>query len=307
MKRIHKVTMVVPTIAKDIPKLLNNLERIFENLLIDKICIVATEDVVRMLPGDDRLIFVPESQIVDFNKIKSLISKRAGRKASKRTGWYVQQFIKMGFCRITDDDYYLLWDSDTIPVKKISLFDENGIPYLDYKTEFHQAYFDTIQSLLPGYKKEFKGSFIAEHMLISSEYMKNLLCKIESNNRIAGSTFEEKIINSICEKDIAGSGFSEFETYGTYVYKEYRNRYILRKWRSMRFGGFFFEDAGSISHNEMKWLSGYYDAISFEKGDTLSAFSSLVHNDNYINHFGARSLEILSFIIRAKRKLTTER
>ena len=298
-----KLTMVVPTIARDVSKLLNNVEYFFEYLPIDNICIVSTEEVGRMLPNDNRLRYISESLMVDFEKIKKIITYKSGKEAAMRTGWYVQQFIKMSFCRFTDSDYYFLWDSDTVPVKSIKLFDDNGIPFLDYKTEYHQPYFETIQLLLPGYNKKFKGSFISEHMLINSAYMRELLCKIESNIGIPGTSFDEKIINAIPENHVGGSGFSEFETYGTYIYKEHINHYALRKWHSMRYGGFFFQGRSSLSFKELSWLSLSYDAITFEKGDKLTWFSTIVRNEYYRRFFKASSLEVLSFLIRVKRRL----
>lgn len=38
-----------------------------------------------------------------------------------RTGWYIQQFLKMGFSQKTKDADYLIWDADTIILKPIKI------------------------------------------------------------------------------------------------------------------------------------------------------------------------------------------
>lgn len=59
--------------------------------------------------------------------------------------------------------------------------------------------------------------FIAEHTLFKTEYMKEIIAVIESNVKLKGNAFYEKILNSIQAIDLVESGFSEFESYGNYV------------------------------------------------------------------------------------------
>ena len=302
------VSLVVPSIDKDIPKLLSNLDLYFENLPVDKICVIGSCIVKDMLPKeDDRLSFILEEQLIDPQRVKDLIANRAGKEAVKRAGWYIQQFVKMQYSRICEDEYYLLWDSDTIPVKKIELFSEDGIPFLDCKTEYHKAYFDTMEKLFPGMKKNTDKSYISEHMLINSKLMRNMLDAIEAQESILGDTVDEKIINAINVEDVPKSGFSEFETYGTDVTSFYEKAYLIRDWHSMRYGAFFFDGSGALSSEQMQWISKAYDAISFEKGDYLAPISRMVRSRAYRKLFGARSLEFWSCIIRAFRKLRGKR
>ena len=303
-----KTTLVVPSIAKDIPKLLANIDTYFAYLPIDEICVIGSEDVRALLPElNDRLRFLAETEIVDFQKIKALIAKRAGENAAKRTGWYVQQFIKMGFSLRTEEEYYLLWDSDTLPVKKVKLFSDEGIPYLDCKTECHKPYFVTIQRLFPDIRKERKESFIAEHMLINTKLMRKLIAEIEANESLQGDSFDEKIISAVDPKDLGGSGFSEFETYGSYVCKYEPASYEIRHWKSLRNAAFFFDAQIPLTERNVSWLAKKYDAVSFEKGDDLSVLSKLIQSGWYVRVFSARSLEKLAFFIKAVRKICGKR
>lgn len=302
----QNITMVVPTIPKDAGKFLANIDVYFELLPISSICVIGNEELHSMLPDDKRILYVNENSLVDFNKIKKLIIRRSNSdSAGKRTGWYIQQFIKLGYCKICKDDYYLLWDSDTVPAKKIELFDEAGIPYLDCKTEFHKPYFDTIDTLFPGYEKQVKGSFIAEHMLINKQLMLDMINTIEQNTSLEGDDYAEKIINAIAPSELAYSGFSEFETYGTYVCKRYPNIYKIRKWESLRFGGFYYEGAKTLNDEDRKWIAKKYDAISFEKGDYISCLKVLVPALKHL--CSPKILDYLSIPIRGIRKLIGKR
>jgi hypothetical protein len=161
------------------------------------------------------------------------------------------------------------------------MFNKQQIPYFDMKTEYHKAYFDTIKSLL-NIDKVDKRSFIAEHMIFKSEYVKEMIEKIECNNSIKGNTFFEKIINSISDKDLNYSGFSEFETYGTYIMTYHKEDCILRNWKSLREGIFYIQQP--LNDKKVMWINKQYDAVSFEKHDTLPKISKLWNNDFFYSH-----------------------
>ena len=65
------------------------------------------------------------------------------------------------------DEYYMVWDGDTVPCRKIEMFSkETDQPYLDLKHEYHPEYFDTMGKILPGFRKVIERSFISEHKTI---------------------------------------------------------------------------------------------------------------------------------------------
>ena len=59
--------------------------------------------------------------------------------------------------------------------------------------------------------------------------MKEMIETIESNENIKGTTFWEKILNSIRLEHIQENSFSEFETYGTYMMTKHPDVYAYRK------------------------------------------------------------------------------
>jgi hypothetical protein len=298
---MEKMKLVVPTIPQDIGKLLENIGIYFNFLPIKEICVIGGGKVEALLPQNYPIVFIDENELVDFDAIKNLIVKRTrNNEAGKRAGWYVQQFIKMGFARTCPDDFYLLWDSDTVPLKPVNML-EAGNPIFDCKTEYHEPYFKTIEKLFPNLKKCIEGSFISEHMIIKTSLMRQMLNEIEANVALEGDNFAEKIINAVPVEDLGKSGFSEFETFGTYVQSKFPDEYSLREWKSLRCGGLFFD--GALSATTVSWLARYYDAISFENWDELSRACKIVSSSWYEKLFRANTLEVWAFFVRVYRRI----
>ena len=303
----NKIDIIIPSIPKDIDVLFSNMELFFQFIPADTLVLIGPESLENIIPEDERLKFIDENRLIDKKIIKDAISKKNnGKKLQKdRTGWYAQQFIKMAYSQITDNDFYLLWDSDTVPVKKLNLFDENGRPYFDTKTEYHKPYFDTILSLIPNLTRKIERSFIAEHMLINTYYMRSLINEIERNSRLEGTHFTEKIINAISNDNITNSGFSEFETYGTYILSRYPASYSIRKWDSFRFGGYFFQH--KLRKCDVGWLASKYDAVSLEKIHSKSWLFLIVNSSLFQKLFSVKVLELLSIPLRIISKITKNR
>jgi hypothetical protein len=271
-------TLVVITPA-DCQRLLKLYPRLADGIKYGEICFVGSKEVGRIV-GEDvalkgKVSAIDENSVIPFDEVHEVIRTKmsgilAGRELPRGiTGWYYQQFLKMQYANICRDKYYMAWDGDTILCKELEMFDEEtGKPFFDLKHEFHPEYFETLEILLPGYKKLIKKSFISEHMLFRTDIMRKLIQEIESNDAIPGTRFWEKIINAIPADKIQSSAFSEFETYGTYVTANYPDMYLFRDWHSFRLGGEFFS-VDTISDRDFAWLAKAFYSISFEKGHSV--------------------------------------
>ena len=116
-------TVLMPSIPKDANTILKNSEAFFRHLPIKFICVVGPKELGEILKRDNhngRFVFMNENEFVDVQKIRALYVSRTGENPS-HAGWYIQQFIKLNYSRFTNDDYYLIWDSDTVPVRDITL------------------------------------------------------------------------------------------------------------------------------------------------------------------------------------------
>ena len=290
----EKISLVTPSIPKDINKVLKCADIFFEYLPVKNIFIVGPEVIYERISQENnsRLIFIDEQELCNVNRIRQLNNSRT-KSYPDRANWYVQQFIKMAFSRYTDDEYYLIWDSDTIPLKHTKLFSDDMKPVFDMKTEYHKPYFDTISRILPGVEKVVDRSFISEHMLIRTEYMRNMLNEIEANNDVKGSDFQEKIINAANVKDLPYSGFSEYETYGSYVMTKHKDSYILREWYSMRSGKYFYSRISQIDERNRKWLAENYDAITLERYHRTKLYAFILRSKIFQRFFDSSVLNKL--------------
>lgn len=260
-----KYDIIIPTIYRDYYFLKKVVKYIIANLEPDNIFIITNKTLCRYISNDilqNKLCcIIYEDDLLPeltYNKVQNILIKH--RIANPFTGWYFQQFIKMGFAlsNYANNTYYLSWDSDTLPIKHISFFDSNEHPMFTMKTEHHQPYFNSISRLL-GIKKNTPKSYIAEHMLFNRGIMCELINEI-NNSTLEGDIWYEKIISSIDNGE--PHGFSEFETYGTYCKNKYPHLYKERHLPGFRYGGFI--QGRFINDNILKKLSPDIAYITFE-------------------------------------------
>lgn len=263
--------IIIPIAKNDVEALKNNLPYIRKLFSNNTITIIANNSVKNEFQDYPYLHFVDENKMIDemtFNSIKQLIESKYP-KAARRTGWYFQQFLKLGYARICKKKYYLSWDSDTIPLNNLCFFGKDGKPYLDYVdyVKEDKAYDKTIQTLWDDNSVFVNNdfSFITEHMMFSTDITKCMINEIENNAHVLGNNYAEKIINAIAIDNLNLSGFSEFETYSAYIRSKHSEEYQLRNWRNVRHGKSFF--GNQINDKQIKWVSEYFDAISIEDFD----------------------------------------
>lgn len=218
-----------------------------KSILYNKSCVVLDE--AKLLEG------------MSSDSLKQVFSVLGRTKMG--TGWYFQQFLKMAFAltEFCDTDFYLSWDADTIPLRKIDFFNEVGKPYFTMKTEHHDPYFVAIERIL-GITNTNRRSYIAENMMFNKTIMKELINRIQSNSRIEGNTWYEKILYAIEPESISPMGFSEFETYGNYCFNYHPDFYQERTLPSLRAGGLI--QGRFVSDKILKQLSFDQATASFE-------------------------------------------
>lgn len=291
---------LIMAVPKDYLRLESLYGKLVQGMPARRLLFVGNDEVGRLVEASDlgdRVDFVNEEDILTFDEVNDVMKdalkdKLQGNELPRGvTGWYYQQFLKMGYSKICKDEYYMTWDGDTIPCKMFSMFKEGTYtPYFDLKTEFYGDYFETLGRLFPGMGKVIGKSFISEHMLFKTEYMRELIDGIEANDNIRGRKFYEKIIYAIDPDKLIGNGFSEFETYGTFVALKHMTSYMLREWHSFRLGGCFY-DPKTISEDDLEWLSRDFQAISFEKGHTVrDDCKNLFDNKKYQSKLSARQM-----------------
>ena len=293
-------TAIIVITPKDFPRLSQHYKRLVENIPARDFKFISGDGIEEELKKADlgpTVGYIHENDILSFDKVNACMQQRLkcilGDEPvpHSATGWYYQQFLKMQYSAICEDEYYLTWDGDTLPCKPFSMFkDGTRTPYFDMKYEYHQPYFTTIEKLLPGMKKCLGKSFISEHMLFNTDMMKKLIQRIEANDSIPGTYFWEKIINAIEPENISKSSFSEFETYGTFIAHTDPFMYMLREWHSFRLAAEFF-NPDTICQRDFDWLAKDFFALSFEKNQFVRDDNkNLFDNPEYQSKLSARQM-----------------
>ena len=258
----NEYDLVIPCKPAHI-QLLNEHKKFYRKYLnYTNLILIGPSNLKNFTLNDTSITFINEDDLVPKNQINEFLSKMRSLTTSK-SGWLEQQFVKMAYSRICKKNYYLVWDIDTIPIRPIQMF-EGDHPFFDMKTEHHKAYFRTMNILIPHLKFR-RQSYISEHMIIKTNLMKDLLDTIEKNSNISGKFFWEKIVMVIDDRNIKHQGFSEFETYGTFVDNKYPNIYTHRKWYSRRDAKIYIGSANNLNEDDIIWLSRSYHALLFEK------------------------------------------
>lgn len=280
---------VIPTIADDYERTKGHYIDFFRLLPINSMIFIGPEQLMERVEEDisagfyekEDVYFIKENDLVDFTRIKTVYDKlrqNANQPNPSSVNWYYQQFLKMAYSKISESEYYLCWDSDTVPVRKINMINDDGQPYLDVKTEYQPGYFITIERLF-GIGKLIEKSFVSEHMLFNTNLMMEMINEIEESD-IEGNDFCEKILNAVGFENLV-CGFSEYETYGSWVAINYPTKYRLRNWNSLRNFNFFI-GINDIREDDIAYLARDYDAVTFEKYQkTEPYFTELFRSTRY--------------------------
>lgn len=182
----------------------------------------------------------------------------------RAAGWYYQQLLKLQFAFVDpEDDYYLIWDADTVPLRPMRFFDASGRMLLTKATEHHRAYFETYRRLL-GEEPNREFSFIAQHILAQKSVVREMLARIEVQVP-GGGNWAWKIMRSLPAQGV--NLFSEYETYGHYVKNHHPERvcFIERAWdRALTHRG----GCRVPTESELHAAAGHHDFAAYERAST---------------------------------------
>ena len=240
----------------------------------------------RFVSAREFIVIVPDSQIKQFTEVtpefckviaesnftrdfnELLALKVNASKSPNRFGWYLQQFIKLSAL-----NYYkgrgniLIWDSDTLPVRKLKFINSsNGFSYYG-GNEHHEPYFHLIKSI--GLEKVQKRSFIAQCFPISKTHNLLFFDFLERNQ----TNWAETLINLIDFDQ--RSGFSEYETLGTFISEVQNGKIEWQRRIWFRRGWFLFSEKYGIT-GYARYIP-FLDFIACESWQNKSKFRSLVN------------------------------
>ena len=183
---------------------------------------------------------IDEDTIITFKKFKKIANKYLKKKSyfkeiQNRLNWYYQQVLKLtfviNFINKTKSSI-IIWDADTIILKKILFFKKNNSINYGTTSEFHKAYYKTNKVLLNNLPRYFISS-LAQFISITPSELKfliNKLSKIKKKNKNTGDWIADVIFKSItsAHQNYNGSMFSEYELIGqSNLLKNYKKQKLI--------------------------------------------------------------------------------
>lgn len=219
-----KFDIVIPVGPDDSDFLNTSLKYTTRNIIgYNNIYLIVHDDTLEVynnIKKEFNNVYIINEKIFPF-------SKSDIREENSRSGWYLQQLLKLysGFVIPNILDKYLVIDSDTCFLKPTH-FIENNIPLYNYGDEYHEPYFKHMKRMHGSLYKKFNDSGICHHMMFDKYYIKKLFDLVENHHNLK---FWKVFINSIDDNDFRYSGASEYEMYLNFMMIYYPDQIKIRK------------------------------------------------------------------------------
>jgi len=181
------------------------------NLLdpIDSITIVTPSRLV-----DRMTVEVPDESVVAEETVLTAdqVAMVRGGTPPDRSNWYLQQLVKLQFCRAGTTRRTLVIDADTVLVRPQRSRTVDGTA-LFAAHEYHQSYFDHLARLLGDDFSRPVFATTSHQMLYDRDVLDEIVTSIERHH--PDRTWPEAIVDLIDAQRL--SGFSEGELYGQWM------------------------------------------------------------------------------------------
>ncbi|MDT3427230.1 hypothetical protein J2Z22_002781 [Paenibacillus forsythiae] len=218
------IDVLIPAIEKDLATLPHVVDAVRKHVKhpIRSVMIVAPRKP-RILDFCRR----KDCTFIDENTVLPLAKKDIHYRSRtwERSGWLFQQLLKLGGDKLCTADYFLVIDADTVLIAP-HRFRLNGKTVFYCRNWSQPEYFVTYRKLM-GKKAVRPSSFVTHYMLFERSRLARMKREIESRH---GVPWHSAILRSINRS--RQFGFSEFETYGNYLYAKDPGGMVLKKARN---------------------------------------------------------------------------
>ncbi|QDZ19170.1 hypothetical protein HOP50_02g16840 [Chloropicon primus] len=178
---------------------------------------------------------VEDFLVATFGSVYTDYIKKSGKKLS---GWYLQQFVKLGVARYLGDrltENFLIWDLDMILMKSIEAFTAEATPKalvnVGGKIHIHKGYELNYENLTNRTLEIAPDgtSYVTHSLSASKRYMEELLQQFEQGG--ARDSWPWNILRSI-DPEYIGFGFSEYASYVSWMIQNHPDEVKIKKRRT---------------------------------------------------------------------------
>jgi len=199
---------------------------------------------------------VAEDDVIPRHISQSIAARLGARQA--RAGWYLQQFVKLAFCKCVETSRYVIWDADTVLLQPINFF-RDGRLQLAAAKEHHRPYFKTFERLM-GARPVLRSSAISQYMPVDVSCAKEMLEKVE---RIHNRHWIDAILSVLPLQ--GDSEFSEYETLANYMALSHPDKVSFVRHRWFRYGSDICGSTTLPGIDEMASIFSGYAYVAFER------------------------------------------
>jgi len=187
-------------------------------------------------------------------RIKQLL-----RHKNHRYGWYLQQFLKLEFINYIDEEDYLIWDADTILLKK-TIFDRSRFE-VSPSLENHTPYFRTLKKLT-GIEKQVNFSFVMQYMMVNKSDLCSFFSLIDHKDP---RNWYFRVLECLELDD--ESEFSEYESFGNFVAFHSDKKIMITSEKWFRYGAAIYdpEKLKNIEYEYLEKKFSGYTYVAFER------------------------------------------
>jgi Family of unknown function (DUF6492) len=214
----EEVDVVIPVIRKDwdvLPFVLAAVKRCLKHP-VRRIFLVGPERPESSMEDLPRqATFICENEISPLRREE--IDLRPDGK--DRSGWLLQQFVKLSVDDFCSCKHVLALDADTVLMRP-QRYVKNGKMVLNVSEERYDPYYAQIRRVLPGLAIS-PFSFVCHQMMFQAEVLKSLRAELSRQ----GSPWFLTIMDSLDRSQF--SCFSEYELYGNFIVNRFPDRALL--------------------------------------------------------------------------------
>jgi hypothetical protein len=210
------VDLFFTTIAKDFDTLQLAITAAKKNIL-HKIgtVYIATKinDEMRAFCNENGCILVDETTILGYGKEK--IDYKVG--TLDRSGWMLQQLLKLGANRVVKTDNFITICTDTILVRPLA-FISDGAFIFRQNEEWHNTYFSVFRKIF-GYHPKTWFSYTSHMMMFNKQMLTEMQSELEEKH---GKPWDKVYAETASPDEL--SCISDYETYANWVRCNYPNK-----------------------------------------------------------------------------------
>jgi hypothetical protein len=212
---MNKYDIVIVAHEKDFNNIKHIVKHCSSNLEFDSFHLILSE---RKEYTDMDLLSTLTTKPI-YKHLETDVLKIDKDRVKHRPNWIYQMLLKM-FQNVTENDNFLIIESDCLILKNIEFFEDNKTIFYLTRDQFHEPYFNFSNKIL-NLDKSHPHSFISEFMMYDKKKINHMLNESNCENTL---DFLELIYNNVH----SGCYPADYELYGNFCFKYYPNEFLSK-------------------------------------------------------------------------------